>query len=248
MPRDYKSSRSLTVTKGDAKVIAAMHAAKKRDSAVARARSAPGATRGFAPGYGMKGLKGEKKVIDTSYTSHDCNTTGSVTALNLCATGTDYTNRVGRLAKMESVQLRGMVQPEDADINNSLARVLLIWDSQPNGGALPAVTDILNAANSTSFNNLTNRDRFKVLRDHFVSHGFSQSTATQTFSNNAGQPGWIINDYVQLGEGYVTQWGGTGATIGDIQHGSLLLVTIGNQAAGAGSVLVCSTRVRFTDA
>lgn len=248
MPRE--SVRSMKVSSKDARILAAAHGAKKGRSATASsARAAPAATRGFAPGYGMRGNKGEKKVIDTVNASYACDNTGSVTALNLCAAGTDYTNRTGRLIKLESVQIRGHVFPQDDTTSNHLAKVALIWDSQPNGGAIATYANMFNEnAQSSSFINLTNRDRFKVIREHFFSVGKVDNTATTAFSNHKGGPEWVINDWVRLGDEYVTQYGGTGATIGDIQHGALLLVTFGDIAANLGSYFDGSCRVRFTDA
>jgi len=232
-----------TVTKA---VAAATKVLRTGSIAKARSSSAPLATRGFRPGFGQSGVKGEKKVTDLASATYAMDTTGSVTALNLCAQGTDYTNRVGRITKPVSVQVRGYTaaQALTGGNNSSLLRAMLVWDSQPNGGALPAITDILTAAVGTAFNNLSNRDRFKIIRDEKIPVGEIVNTATQAFSNYLPQK---IDWWVPLGADYVTQYGGTGATIGDVQHGSLLLVTLGTSAAGVGHNLVANTRVRFTD-
>ena len=97
--------------------------------------------------------KNEKKSVSLGIANYACNSTGSVTALNLVATGTDFTNRIGRKINIKSVFIRGWVFPEDNDTLQQMARVMLVWDEQPNG-ALAAVTDILDTVDSSSQLNL----------------------------------------------------------------------------------------------
>ena len=106
----------------------------------------------------------EKKVVDTASASYACDTTGSVTLLNSMAQGSDFTNRIGRKYTNVAVQLEGFLGPQDNSIGTTKCRVMLIYDSQPNG-ALPAIADVLTASTSNAFMNLNNRDRFKVLCD-----------------------------------------------------------------------------------
>jgi len=200
------------------------------------------ALRGFAPGFGQRGMPSEKKVIDIAAANYACDTTGSVTALNLVAIGDDYTNRDGRMVTIKSAQVRGVVRQVDATCGPVHCRVLLIWDMQPKGGAIATIAEILSAATSQSFINLTNRFRFKVLRDQSFALGQVDNTATQSYNISIPQ---VLDWFVPLT--LVTQYGGTGATIGDIQEGALLLVTIGDQAAGGGGQLNATTRVRFID-
>lgn len=226
-------------------------AGKVMARARARSFSAMPAATGFRPGYGMSGRGGEKKVIDAASFTGNLDTVGTVKALNLCAQGTDYTNRVGRIIQLKSVQLRGFVMRENASTATSQngCRVMLVWDSQPNGGAIASISDILNngGTDSTAFMNLTNRDRFKVIRDDFFMLGQVSTTATQAFA--FGEGNHVINWYVPLGPEYQTQFGGTGSTIGDVQHGSLLFVCLGSvtDAGTVADTLQYSTRVRFTD-
>ncbi len=218
-----------------------------RNTAAQRAAraAAPPATRGF---YGaqsrlqrqMQGIM-EHKVVDTAAASYGANTTGSVTLLNGVAQGSDFTNRIGRKVTMTSVQLRGFLTPEDDQTEATLARVMLVYDSQPNG-ALPAVTDVLTAADSRSFNNLNNRDRFRVLVDE--THALGQRDTTNSLE---GAPTAIVlNRYRKCNLPVV--FDGTTAAIGDIQTGSLFLLTIGNQASGSAIAASLAVRVRFVDA
>lgn len=210
---------------------------------------APGATRGY---YGAKSrlarqLQGifEKKVIETAPAGYACDTTGTVTLLNGCAQGSDFTMRIGRKFTNVAVQLEGIIQPVDnnTQLTGGKARVLLLYDSQPNG-TLPAITDIFVTSSSLSFMNLNNRDRFKVICDENVSLGGISDTATQAV---AGSP-TVYNVSVFKKINYETVCDGTTDDIADINSGSLLLVTIGSSAAGTCFTFTGAARVRFYDA
>lgn len=186
----------------------------------------------------------EKKWRDLAATAYACDTTGSVTLINGVAQGTDSTNRIGRKYTNVAVQIEGIILPQDTTtaIPGNKCRVMLIHDAQPNG-ALPAVTDILNASNAAAFMNLDNRDRFRVLSDTNVSLGGLDTTATMAV---AGAP-TIHNVSVYRRIEIETICDGTTAAIADINSGSLLLLTIGAQVPSSGHNLVAAIRVRFTD-
>lgn len=189
------------------------------------------------------GSKAEKKVNDLAIATYPFDTTGSVTALNLIATGTDFTNRVGRKILMKSVNIIGVVQPNDTSVSTTLCRALLIYDKQPNG-ALPAITDILNTSNSKDQINLNNRDRFVILRDWFQALAPQQDTATQAY---AGSPTTNnLHMFVKLN--HETIYNSTAGTIAAVTSGSLLLVTVGDSTNTNTYSLSASTRIRFIDA
>lgn len=200
----------------------------------------PLASRGFY-GPGQR-VPQERKVIDVQAATSVCNTTGAVTLINGVATGTDFTQRIGRKIKMVSVQIRGWLVPDDNIVNPNMARIMVVYDSQPNG-ALAAVTDILLQADATSMMNLNNRDRFRVLLDEQLASGPRNDTASIAVADNVSLS---VNRYVKCNWDVV--FDGTAATIGSIQTGALLLVTVGMQAAGNANTLTYSTRVRFIDA
>lgn len=187
----------------------------------------------------------EKKLIDTAQATYALDTTGSVTLMNGCSQGTDFTNRIGRKYTNVAVQLEGQIGPADnvTQLVGSKCRVMVVYDAQPNG-ALPAITDVLTAATANSFMNLNNRDRFKVLIDHNVTLGGVQETATQAVAACPNVDNVSYYKKVNL----ETICDGTGATVADIQSGSIFLLTIGSQAAGLGHIFVGALRVRFIDA
>jgi len=206
---------------------------------------APLATRGFYGNtFGTRRDTKERKVIDVAKTTVACDTTGAVTALNLVAVGTDFTDRIGRKITMKSIQLRALLVPQDSTVVDGLARVILVYDAQSNGAALPAITDILTAATSLSSLNLNNRDRFKVLMDKQFAMGNQDLTAGQAV---AGSPS--IHQFKKFKRcNLQVIFNTTTAVIAAISSGSLLLVTIGSAAAAAGTNCVFTSRVRFVDA
>lgn len=185
----------------------------------------------------------ELKLIDTAAAGYVCDTTGTVTLMNGVAQGTDFTNRIGRKYTNTSIQLEGSIQPLDTTTGPTKCRVMVIYDKQPNG-SLPAITDVLTASTSNAFMNLNNRDRFIVIHQENVTIGGVSNVATQSFA----QAPSVYNVSVFKKIKMETINDGTGAGIGDIQSGSIFLLTIGDQAAGAGGSFVGALRVRFSDA
>jgi len=163
--------------------------------------------------------------------------------LNLLAVGDDNTSRDGRQVTIKSVQLHGMVYPEDTNSGPTKGRVMLVWDNANNSGAIATIAQILAAANGNAFPLVDNANRFTILVDRTFAIGIMSDTATQAI---AGCPNTFdVEIYKKINQ--ITQYSGTTAAIGSIQNGALLLVTIGTTAAGNGATLVASTRVRFTD-
>lgn len=178
--------------------------------------------------------------MDIAEASYACDTTGTVTLLNGVATGTDFTNRIGRKVCWKSILIQGVLSYETSAQAASLSRVMLVYDSQPNG-ALPAITDVLLAATSTAPLNLNNRDRFRVIMDKRVVLGQVSNTATQSFATQSVAE---VRKYKKLN--METIFDGTTAAIADVQSGSIFMLTVGN-AANCG-ILVASIRSRFNDA
>lgn len=188
----------------------------------------------------------EKKVINTTVTSVGCNTTGTVTLLNGVATGTDFTDRVGRKIVNTVVQVRGFLIPDTttASTTTNCCRVLVIEDLQTNGVA-PTIASIFHEATGTSFMNLNNRNRFRVLMDEQFVIGPINTTATTTLSPCPSSHS--INFYKKCN--IPTVFEGTDATVASISEGALWLVTLSNQPAGANdATFTFSSRVRFIDA
>jgi len=187
----------------------------------------------------------EKKVVDVLDTTTAVNTTGSVTLLNGVATGTDFTDRIGRRTNTVAIQLRGIVQRDTTTGTQTadLLRILVIEDMQTNGVA-PGIADIFNQAVGDAFINMNNRERFKVHMDEQLPMGPSLSTAGAV---NPSPSTYNINFYKKCN--IPTVYEGTAATSASISSGAVYLVTLGSRAAGNDdSIFRWSSRVRFVDA
>lgn len=193
---------------------------------------------------GWNNNNAELKYTDIANTSYAADTTGSITALNLTAVGDDNTTRDGRQICNRSIHIQGILAPVDDTTNANFARLMLIWDAQPNSGSLPSMTDILVASTSCSNLNLNNRERFTILRDLKFAQGKVDTTASSAFSN--GSNTHVVDLFYNLKD-VKTTYSGTTATIGSVATGSLLMVTIGSVAAATGGIFGVTTRLRFTD-
>lgn len=118
--------------------------------------------------------------------------------------------------------------------NGTLTRTILFYDKQANAVA-PAITDFLLTDSFAANHNLNNRERFITLMDKVV--------GAVSFSNNQ-----TFKKYKNLNLDTCYNAGNAG-TIGDIQTGSLYLLTY--MAAGAvttaEAVTLARVRIRFED-
>lgn len=187
----------------------------------------------------------EKKVIDTPLSNYDVFSAGSVTLISGCATGTDYTERIGRRTNITAIQLRGRMQVDTTASSTvpQVGRVMIVEDMQCNG-TIAAITDILQTANVHSFNNLNNRERFKIHHDQLFEFGVFSQTATQSYADN------LMHHFeVYKPVNIPVVYEGTGNTIGSISSGAIYLVFIGSLAAGTNDLIAPTTcRIRFVDA
>lgn len=209
----------------------------KKSTPYSRARAARGPAafiRGPIPQRGK-----ELKFIDVTAATSVTDTTGAVVLLNGVATGDDFNTRDGRQVIMKSVQIRGIFDVNSAT-TELLARFMLVWDNAPNG-VLATVGQILAQSTSLSEKNINNQNRFTILADE--QRGFSGGGVVVGESQGYNT---AFLRHVKLN--HITQYLDTGATIASIQNGALLLLTIGNQAAGTGAgSIFFNTRVRYVE-
>lgn len=239
----YKRKRTLAITN------------QIRDARAKRARrlnmvrmkryAGPYRTGGF---YGASVRSpAERKVLDTPQTSTAVNIAGSVTPINLVGQGTDFTQRIGRRYNITAIQLRGLLNPDPTNNTGTpnLLRVMIVVDNQINGGATPLITSILNAADSTSFMNLNERERYKVIYDRSFAFGPINITAGAPVSPCPGAES--INVYKKVNIPVFNE--GTMALLSSISSGAVYVCTIGQAAAGvADGTFLWSARIRFVDA
>jgi len=204
---------------------------------------APVATRGFGGSYGSR--PGELKFSDIAVATYQVNTTGSFTLLHIPILGSDFNARIGRKTQIKSLYLRGRLFWEAGSLNTNSqqARLMIVWDSQPNGAA-PAVTDLLSSADPASHLNPNNRDRFRVICDkEYIMGPFNG--ATPAFGTPSGHN---IKIYKKLNIESIFN-ATNGGTIADITSGALYMFWIGTLASGTNDLNAqVSTRVRYADA
>ena len=116
---------------------------------------------------------------------------------------------------------------------------MIFYDAQTNAAA-PSVSDVLATTAYDASLNLNNRDRFKILMDKFVTHdAYTNGAGTQTVAGGGTR---VVKKYIRCNHDVV--FGGTGATVGDIQSGSLIFLYIGSTATYA---MDYNIRTRFID-
>ena len=185
----------------------------------------------------------ETGFVDLATAAYNMNTTGSIVLIPTIAQGASVNQRVGKKIKLKSLACRGWIYNDTAASANDVA-FLIVYDRRPTG-SLPAITDILVAANSAAFNNDANSGRFQIMkRDDFVLLGVPAIGSTMTDCSAVS-----ADFYLNLRNLPCTfKAAGTGA-IGDIEEGALYLVTVGNNTGGSnnGAFGSLAFRTRFID-
>lgn len=188
----------------------------------------------------------ELKAWDILPTNTVCSTTASFTLLNGVPAGTDIWNRTGRKIMLKSIQVRGTILPTSTSV--TCDRMMLIYDKQWNG-ATPVAADVLTSANSTGvsataldFLNLTNRERFIVIRDAHWPNTSAQSAADPLSDQSKTSFDWFV-DLRGLPTIFTVTGGVTAASI---QTGALFLFFFSTSVTGA--IVNFATRLRYTDA
>lgn len=228
---------------------AATSSAAKRRAIIARRtiRPVPGLTRvtGYYGRYNVAG-GGEKKFFDTAYNGVAFATTGTITtSVNLIPQGVTESTRVGRKCVITSINIKGMILlPSSTDVDNAsdIARVIVYLDKQANGAAA-SVTDILETASFSSYLNLANSQRFKIL-------------SNQVFSLNScagGYDGTNITSFAVLRDysfskkcNLPLEFSNTTGAITELRSNNIGMLLI-SATTGVGTSLFATARVRFSD-
>lgn len=189
-------------------------------------------------GWANPSRGGELKFVDVSYGTDVTVSTSAWSAgvlLNGLANGSDASTRIGRKITMKSLLIRFYATMAATSTGGSVIRYLVVYDKQANATA-PAITDILLADEFSSYNNLSNRDRFVTLVDYI----------TEPISDNgAKSTGGVIFKRINLETMFNA---GSAGTIGDITSGSVYIFncqTGGIATAAPNCVARC--RIRYTD-
>lgn len=237
--------------RGDALAIAQRyHASKKHQG---RSRGAPyntsfrlanrpvNATRGFI------GAAGDAKYVDIASASYEMCTTGSTTHISIVPQGTTVNTRLGKSFRCTSLQIRGfsLLDSAASQVFNS-GRIYIVWDSQPNK-AKAAVTDILDAATSSSLVKRENASRFKILRK--LSYDQMGLAGGASAAGVSGTELISVDEFIKFENDLICTLttADTTGVIGDVVTGALLLVAVGSNATTLASNFTVTMRLNFVD-
>jgi hypothetical protein len=226
----------------------------------AAGRRLPANLRSFTP---------EKKYIDCGIGATagpglalSLNTSGSIYLLNGIQTGAGVYNRLGRKISMISLNLRVYVNVINQTLTSqdSIGRLMVLYDRQPNGGT-PIFSDILQNTDQSDNTysssicglNLNNRERFTVLMDQelymppmVVSGGVPQANWAMWPTPNKG---CLLSRFIKL-KGLVTQYKSDSvpSLAADIATGAIWAFSMSGLTAGLETLnLYWSSRLRYID-
>lgn len=211
----------------------------------------------------------EKKGLDTAIgvgpVINTTNTNGNCFVLNLVRQGAGSWERIGRKIQLTSLRLKGSFlndytsQASTGNIPANYIRMVVVWDRQPSGGAIPTWDSVFSqtAQDGTESSNVMaqlaydNMDRFQILRDVCV--GFSpEATNTSGGSANLVQSVATFDEFINLkGKEVVFLGQSQPMTISDISTGGLYVYFRAKENIAATSLVYVNTpswaRLRYTD-
>lgn len=166
-------------------------------------------------------------------------------SVNQIAQGVTESTRVGRKAVIRSINWRWeafMEQNPQAvgSTDSDVVRIILYLDRQANGATITN-TDLLETADYQSFNNLSNKDRFRVLYDRTVPVNPQAAGGNGTTED---QSGVSVTGTCFLKCDIPVEFSSTTGAVSEIRSNNLgVMLCSKNGIAGFGSKL----RLRFTD-
>lgn len=189
----------------------------------------------------------ELKFFEDTQDVSAITTTGIIAyiSLNRIAQGNGESNRVGRKCVIKKINLRGeLLLPSQTSIANgtNTIRVIVYLDKQCNG-ATATVTNILQSADERSFNNLSNSQRFRILKDWFVAINSTYSTSLTTFGTGPMQKILTMNKKCNI----PIEFSGTTSNISSISSNNIGVMAICSNVGSSNPTIVLTSRVRFSD-
>jgi hypothetical protein len=208
--------------------------------AMAKKRRTTGYTRrsGYYGRYSPLGT--ELKFLDTTWNVNP-SATGQIVldSVNEVAAGTGESQRVGRKVTIKSINMRfvpNLNSTASAANTDDGMRVILYHDKQCNGAA-PNVVDILESADYLSFNNLSNKNRFRILMDKYVDLS-SASGISATFGKIAKTKQFYMKCNIPI------EFSSTTGGIAEIRSNNIGVLCISDKGV---SDVNGNVRIRFSD-
>lgn len=167
---------------------------------------------------------------------------GGSASLNVLVQDSSATGRVGRKVTLKNVYIHGAITLPSTGVNanaTDIVRIILYIDKQTNG-VTPAVADLLDTAvgGYNSFRNLSNVERYIILKDKFI----SVSAATTVAAVNTGVVSVEYKIYKKIECG-IEFSGNTGA-VTEVRSNNLCVLAISKNGLATNEFV---SRVRFTD-
>lgn len=193
---------------------------------------------GYNKGRARLNVKAELKCLDTTAFTTNFKSTPDFNLLNSLVVGTEIWHRIGRKIYMKSVHIRGFILNNATIAATCCGRLMLVYDSQPDGAA-PTIANILfdqapSGAASTVHSgiNLAFRQRFTILKEKFITLPSVTNTAGQLTNlayANTSHEDFNVNWFVKL-KGLETIFAGSAGNVADIQSGALWLLAVSDVA------------------
>ncbi len=207
-------------------------------------------TGGFYGRYGSRllGSDKERKFHDVNLADTLVAAAGTIhTGVNLIAQGITESTRVGRVAFVKSFFLREQFTLTEGVLQNAsvdYVRTIVVLDKQCNG-ALPAVTDVLTVPTIKffGFNNLANKNRFKILHDKMTKVSIpaagGNGTAIETCRGHS-----VRTWYKKFKKPVPIEFSDVTGAITEVRSNNLFILSIGLQGVAKWDAAI---RLRFTD-
>ncbi len=198
-------------------------------------------TSGF---YGRFASGGEMKFFDLDLDDATIATGGTITdSINKIAQGTTEITRIGRKCTIRGINWRYVITlaaSTAAGDTTDVVRVIMYLDKQCNG-ATATVLDILESADFQSFNNLSNKSRFRTLSDKtydLVAHAGGGDGTTEDYGED------ITTDSFYKKCNIPIEFDSTAGAITEIRSNNLGVLLISQTGkTGFGSKI----RLRYSD-
>lgn len=187
----------------------------------------------------------ELKYVDTAISaiaSTDGTAADTIILLNNVNLGDTSITRDGNRIALKSLEVRGRIVASLADTLPHEVRLIVFWDSSPNGAGIPTWAQVMTAQNASSgFPNVAGKSRFTIISDTSMPIG--------TFviaSGNASAP--VVHTYHKYFPLSVAVQYST-ATGTDINSGALYFAVLGTGTVVSSdtSTFTGAARVRFVD-
>lgn len=181
----------------------------------------------------------KNRAFDIGFTAIQQNWSTLVLANGLTQ-GVADGQRVGDRARFTSIRITGEIQRDSDNLVPNTVRMLVFWDSQPNGATPPLVATTeslfnipsIAANNINATYNLDNQKRYKVLLDKrwVFNTGAYDTTGTIWFPTRH-----LFNFYIKLSRESI--YTANNGTIADLTKNSLYIAFCTDQSGAAGSEL-----------